>query len=96
LPPADDACVWNHFVIQVPSERRAALVEHLDVRGIASAIYYPVPLHLQPALAVMEHRAGDFPNAEAAARAALALPLFPGLGRERVDRIGAALSDFFR
>jgi dTDP-4-amino-4,6-dideoxygalactose transaminase len=44
----------------------------------------------------MEHRAGDFPNAEAAARAALALPLFPGLGRERVDRIGAALSDFFR
>ena len=96
LPPADDASVWNQFVIQVPDDRRAALVEHLDARGIASAIYYPVPLHLQPALAGLGHRAGDFPNAEAAARASLALPIFPGLGAERIDRIGAALSEFFR
>jgi dTDP-4-amino-4,6-dideoxygalactose transaminase len=96
LPPADDGCVWNQFVIQVPGERRAALVEHLESRGIASAIYYPVPLHLQPALAGLGHRPGDFPNAEAAARRSLALPLFPGLGPVQVERVGSALADFFR
>jgi dTDP-4-amino-4,6-dideoxygalactose transaminase len=90
------ACVWNQFVIQVPGERRAALAEHLDARGIASAIYYPLPLHLQPALASLGHHPGDFPRAEAAARSSLALPIFPGLGQERVDRIGGALADFFR
>ena len=81
LPPWDDGCVWNQFVVAVPRDERAALIEHLDRRGIASAIYYPIPLHLQPALDGFDYRPGDFPCAERAARESLALPIFPGLRR---------------
>ena len=96
LPPPDDGCVWNQFVIRVPADRRVALRRHLDDRGIASAVYYPTPLHLQPALAFLGHRPGDFPNAERAAQESLALPIFPGLTDGDVGRVTEALADFFR
>jgi dTDP-4-amino-4,6-dideoxygalactose transaminase len=104
LPPAggdgdvhvNDGCVWNQFVIQVAGERRAVLIEHLEQRGISTAVYYPVPLHLQPAFIGLGHRRGDFPQAERASATSLALPIFPGLGEDRVERVAAALADFFR
>ena len=95
LPPPDSGSVWNQFVIQVAPARRAALVEHLNLRGISSAVYYPIPLHLQPALAALGHRPGEFPVAEHAANAALALPIFPGLTDSQMERVGIALTDFF-
>jgi dTDP-4-amino-4,6-dideoxygalactose transaminase len=95
LPPWDDGCVWNQFVVGIPGDGRAALIEHLDRRGIASSIYYPLPLHLQPALANLGHHAGDFPHAEQAARETLALPIFPGLGDGRLARVADAVADFF-
>jgi dTDP-4-amino-4,6-dideoxygalactose transaminase len=96
LPPPDDGCVWNQFVVRVPDGRRDALAAHLDARGVATAVYYPEPLHLHPALASLGHRPGDFPNAERAARESLALPIYPGLSDESIDRVARALSDFFR
>jgi dTDP-4-amino-4,6-dideoxygalactose transaminase len=95
LPPADDGCVWNQFVVRAPAERRAALAEHLARRGIVTAIYYPLPLHLQPALAHLGHRPGDFPVAERAAREVLALPIYPDLGDADVARIVDAVRSFF-
>jgi dTDP-4-amino-4,6-dideoxygalactose transaminase len=95
LPPPDEGCVWNQFVVRIPADRRADLRRHLDHRGIASAIYYPVPLHLQPAFAFLGHRPGDFPNAERAAREALALPIHPCLSDHALERVTAAISDFF-
>jgi dTDP-4-amino-4,6-dideoxygalactose transaminase len=94
LPPADAGCVWNQFVIRVPAGRRDPLRGHLEERGIASAVYYPIPLHLQPALAFLGHRAGDFPNAERAAEESLALPIFPGLTEGDLSRVAEALGDF--
>ena len=95
LPPADAGCVWNQFVIRVPAARRDPLRRHLEERGIASAVYYPIPLHLQPALAFLGHRPGDFPNAERAAEESLALPIFPGLTDAALSRVADALGDFF-
>jgi dTDP-4-amino-4,6-dideoxygalactose transaminase len=96
LPPDDDGCVWNQFVVQVPASARSALVDHLAARGIATAIYYPLPLHLQPALAFLGHRPGDFPVAERAAAEALALPLYPGLSGAHAAAVAGAIADFFR
>jgi dTDP-4-amino-4,6-dideoxygalactose transaminase len=96
LPPAEDGCVWNQFVIRVPSERRGLLRRHLEDRGIATAIYYATPLHLQPALAFLGHGPGDFPHAEKAALESLALPIFPGLEDGALARVASALTDFFR
>lgn len=96
LPPWDDGCVWNQFVVGIPGDRRTALIQHLDQRAIASSIYYPIPLHLQPALAHLGHGPGDFPQAETAARETLALPIFPELGDERLARVAGAVADFFQ
>lgn len=96
LPPLDAGCVWNQFVIRIPGGRRAALRDHLGSAGIATAVYYPVPLHLQPALAHLGYRPGDFPNAERAAAETLALPMCPTLTDGQVDRVAAAISKFFR
>lgn len=95
LPPADAGCVWNQFVVRVPAERRDAVIESLRKQDIATSVYYPVPLHLQPALASFGYRRGEFPNAERAARDALALPIFPGLGEERMERVAGALAACF-
>jgi dTDP-4-amino-4,6-dideoxygalactose transaminase len=96
LPPLDAGCVWNQFVIRVAAERRDPLRRHLEERGIATAVYYAVPLHLQPALAFLGHRPGDFPNAERAAQESLALPIFPGLPDARLARVTDAVAEFFR
>jgi dTDP-4-amino-4,6-dideoxygalactose transaminase len=95
LPPPDASAVWNQFVIRVPADRRVALRGHLDALGIDSAVYYPIPLHLQPALAFLGHRPGDFPHAERAADESLALPIYPSLTDEALSRVAAALANFF-
>jgi dTDP-4-amino-4,6-dideoxygalactose transaminase len=96
LPPPDEGCVWNQFVVGVPDGRRDALAASLEGEGIASAVYYPVPLHLQPALAGKEVGApGDFPVAERAARESLALPIHPALTDAQLSRVTTAVRRFF-
>jgi dTDP-4-amino-4,6-dideoxygalactose transaminase len=93
LPPPDDGCVWNQFVIRVPGDRRDALAAHLAQRGVETAVHYPLPLHLQPALAFLGYGPGDFPHAERAAADSLALPIFPELAADRVARVAGAIAD---
>jgi dTDP-4-amino-4,6-dideoxygalactose transaminase len=95
LPPADDGCVWNQLVVRVPGGRREALVAHLASRGVATAVHYPRPLHLQQALASLGHGPGDFPNAERAAAEALSLPLYPELADDDVARVAESVRDFY-
>ncbi|MFI9627377.1 DegT/DnrJ/EryC1/StrS family aminotransferase [Streptomyces sp. NPDC052042] len=82
------------YVYLIEAERRDALVAHLDSRGIGTEVYYPVPLHRQPAFAGLGCRDRRFPHAEAAAGRAVALPLYPDLGIEEVDRVCEAIADF--
>jgi dTDP-4-amino-4,6-dideoxygalactose transaminase len=79
----------------VPADQREAVAESLRSEGVATAVYYPVPLHLQPALASFGYRRGQFPQAERAARETLALPIFPGLDEARAEKVVAALSACF-
>lgn len=79
LPSPTEGCepVWHLFVVR--SSRRDELQAHLAARGIGTLIHYPVPPHLQGAYLPLGHRPGDFPAAEAWAREALSLPLWPGV-----------------
>jgi dTDP-4-amino-4,6-dideoxygalactose transaminase len=82
--------VYNQFVIRHP--RRDRLKEHLTQQNIGNAIYYPIPLHLQPCFKSREHRPGDFPVSEGAARETLALPIYPELTTHSIQRVCDAIA----
>jgi dTDP-4-amino-4,6-dideoxygalactose transaminase len=72
--------IHNQYVIRVRGEgRRNGLQTFLKDRKVGTEVYYPVPMHQQKCFAYLEHHAGEFPNAEAAAKESLALPIFPEL-----------------
>ncbi len=83
------APVWHLYVIQTPLRDRVR--DALGAEAIASGMHYPVPLHLQPALASLGYAAGDFPAAEAWAAGALSLPLFPELEPAELQRVAATV-----
>ena len=80
-------------------ETRSDLVQQrLKERGVASTVYYPVPLHLQPLYALLGGKPGDLRVSERAAREVLSIPLYPELTREQIERVAqevrnAALQD---
>ncbi len=82
--------VYHQFVIRSPE--REALAARLAARGIATEHYYPTPIHLQKACADLGYRAGAFPEAEAAARESLAVPIFPELEGWMVSTVAEALA----
>jgi dTDP-4-amino-4,6-dideoxygalactose transaminase len=80
---------WHLFVIRHPA--RDALQQRLLARGVETLIHYPVPVHLQPAYADLGYCRGSLPITERAAAEVLSLPLYVGLGEERVDRVAEAV-----
>jgi dTDP-4-amino-4,6-dideoxygalactose transaminase len=81
--------VYHLFVVRTPD--RDALRSHLSESGVASAIHYPTPIHLQPAYAPSP---GDLPASERLAAESCSLPIFPSITDEELDRIAAAVSSF--
>jgi dTDP-4-amino-4,6-dideoxygalactose transaminase len=86
--------VFNQYVVRV--QRRNELQQHLRRRGIPSEIYYPSPLHLQPAFAGLGYKEGDFPEAERACREVLALPVYAELREDQQRAVVAAIADFYQ
>jgi dTDP-4-amino-4,6-dideoxygalactose transaminase len=84
--------VFHQYTIRV--QRRDAVQQFLGERKIGSAVYYPVPLHLQPLYASLGYKAGDFPHAEHAALEVLSLPMFPELRSAQIARVAEAVSEF--
>jgi dTDP-4-amino-4,6-dideoxygalactose transaminase len=95
LPTAPDTSfhVYNQYSVQI--DRRDELQRHLRERNIPTEIYYPSPLHLQPAFANLGYGPGDFPNAEAASERALALPIYPEITEEQQRAVVSSISDFY-
>jgi len=85
--------VFHQYVIRV--QRRDELRKFLADRAIGSEIYYPIPVHLQPAFAYLGYKEGDLPEAERAAKNVLALPIFPELTVEEQRRVVAAIAEFY-
>jgi dTDP-4-amino-4,6-dideoxygalactose transaminase len=85
--------IFHQYTLRV--SRRDDLIEHLKGRGIGCAVYYPVPLHLQPCFAHLGYRDGSLPRTEAAAREVLSLPLYPELRVEAQQVVVDAVREFY-
>ena len=91
--PPDCQHVFHQYTIR--ASRRDELQRFLTDRKIGNAVYYPVPLHLQRIYLGLGHRSGDFPAAEKAAAEVLSLPMFPELHAEQIERVAAAIAEFY-
>lgn len=80
---------WRNYVVRVPDRNRARAA--LRERGIASAVLYTPPIHLQSVYRGLGLGPGRFPVAEALARDLLCLPMHPGLSDTEVDEVAAAM-----
>ena len=84
---------YHQFVIRTPA--RDEMREFLAGKRIGTAVYYPLPLHLQPVFRHFGYSAGDAPESERAANEVLALPIFPELSRQEVEEVVGAIAEFF-
>lgn len=85
--------VYHQYVVR--SERRDALREYLAREGVESRVFYPQPLHVQPALKDLGFRQGQFPEAERACREVLALPVHAHLGEAGRERVVSCVRAFY-
>lgn len=85
---------YNQYTIR--TSKRDKLQAFLKDANIGTEVYYPVPLHLQKCFANLGHKEGDFPEAEAAARESVAIPIYPELSDEQLSYVADAIRDFFR
>jgi len=83
--------VYDQYTVLVP--QRDDILVRLREAGIGCAVYYPVPLHLQQVHADLNHRKGDFPEAEYVARHCLSLPMFPELTEGQIAEVCRVLLD---
>ena len=88
-PNTDLTTIYHQFTVQV--EHRDRIQQTLTQAGVGSAVYYPVPLHLQMVHENLGFAPGDFPNAEQACETCLSLPMFPHMTQEQIETSAAAL-----
>lgn len=93
-PQATADHVYHKYVIR--TRRRDELKEHLASNGIGTAVYYPLPLHLQPCFRELGYGEGSFPVAEAGAKETLAIPMYPELTQNQQEHVVAQIVEFFR
>jgi len=89
IPGRDPQALPIYHLYVLRTEDRSAIMERLKAGGVANAIYYPVPLHLQKAFRDLGYKVGDFPVAEKACEQALAIPCYPELSFEHQQEIAA-------
>jgi dTDP-4-amino-4,6-dideoxygalactose transaminase len=92
VDPANES-IFNQYTIRV--QRRDDLQAFLKSKGIGTAIYYPLPLHLQPCFSYLGYKQGSCPEAERAAAEVLSLPIYPELTTNQVDEVIEQVRAFY-
>ncbi len=90
----DNYSIYNQYVIRV--KNRDACIEFLRNNGVNCEIYYPLPLHKQECFAALNYKDGDFPVAEEVSKECLALPIFPELEKEELEKVADTLKQFLK
>ena len=81
----DNEHVYHMYILQ--SENRKEILERLKEKGVATGVYYPVPLHLQKVYKNLGYKEGDMPVAEYLSHRTFAIPVYPELNEEEIKYI---------
>lgn len=94
-PYVADYAQPNYHCYVIQTDRRDELHHHLAECGIGTGIHYKTPIHLQPAIKTIPHRAHRMPVTESLCRRCLTLPCYPELTDEQVQHVIASVGRFF-
>ena len=86
--------VYHQYTLRVHEGQRDRLRDFLREKDIPSMVYYPSPMHVQPAYEHLGYRLGDFPVAELLCQEVLSLPMHPELTQEQLAYITHHLNEF--
>jgi dTDP-4-amino-4,6-dideoxygalactose transaminase len=86
---------FHQYTIILKDTNRSALQNHLNNKGVANAIYYPVPLHAQKAFQQFEYDINGFPNTDYLCKNVLSLPMNTELDEEQLKYITDSVLEFF-
>ncbi len=76
-----------YYVYVMEVEDRDGFRAYMEECGIATGVYFPIPLHLQKVFEDLGYQMGDMPNAEYLAEHGVAIPMFPELSEEELKRV---------
>ncbi len=93
VDPANEH-IFHQYTLRV--ERRDELQAHLKEKGIGHAVYYPIPLHLQPCFAHLKYAVGRLPRAERASHEVISLPIYPELTDAQKNAVVDAVKSFYK
>lgn len=86
--------IYHQYVLR--AKERDKLLEFLKGKGVGTAVYYPLPLHLQKCFSYLGYKEGDFPVAEKATHEVLAIPVYPEITSEQQDYVVTSISTFYK
>jgi dTDP-4-amino-4,6-dideoxygalactose transaminase len=92
IDPANES-IYNQYTLR--AARREDLQAHLKAKGIGSAVYYPLSLHLQPCFEYLGYKRGAFPESEKATKEVISLPVYPELQQSQLDEVIEAVRGFY-
>lgn len=91
--PDNVFCNYHLFTVRV-NDNRNELIGYLERRKIQTNVYYMIPLHLQEANKYLGYRKGDFPMAEKLCSQIIALPMYPELTTQKLEKIITTINEF--
>ncbi len=84
--------IYHQYTLRVLQSDREILRSELAAKGIATEIYYPLPLHMQPVYHYLGYKPGDFPLSQAAAGSIVCLPISAELELDEAKIVAAVLT----
>ncbi len=88
--------VFHQYTLKLVGVDRDGLLKHLQDKGIACAVYYPVPLHMQKAYQDSRYKAGDFPVTEKLSKEVISLPMHTEFTEEQLKYVTDAVLEFVK
>ena len=87
--------IFHQYTIRVDRQVRNKLISYLKENGIPTMIYYPLPLHFQPAFRYLKYKKGALPETERVAQEVLSLPIYPELNKKEIIKICRIIKRFY-